>query len=232
MNLISIKHEGVEIYVDNATGETYTTIAGYSRMSGLTRQAVQKRLQGCNSEQLKTAEVYTEGGLQGCNLITEDLMSEWLPLDNPELTTKLIKLGVRKFLQTLAGFMFQPVNESTQPKLTPEEEAAKAIKNIDELLMTRQPRIAQVLMDSLINRTIALPPAEGGKRLRGVVEVAEEMGYVVNMSQRGTLGKFVKRSLGVEPVREERLVNGTMRPCNLYEDSDELRSIIVRFFES
>lgn len=53
---------------------------------------------------LKQAQIQTEGGLQGVYLIPEDLICKWLPKDNPELASQVLKLGVRLFLHTLAGF--------------------------------------------------------------------------------------------------------------------------------
>lgn len=65
-------------------------------------------LQGGNTKGglglLKQAQIQTEGGLQGVYLIPEDLICKWLPKDNPELASQVLKLGVRLFLHTLAGF--------------------------------------------------------------------------------------------------------------------------------
>jgi len=45
----------------------------------------------------------TISGLQAVRLITEDQIVEWLPQDNPAAATKLLKLGVRIALHTMAG---------------------------------------------------------------------------------------------------------------------------------
>ncbi len=41
----------------------------YSKASGLTRQAIDKRIKVCNSKQIKTVEALTTGGLKVCNFI-------------------------------------------------------------------------------------------------------------------------------------------------------------------
>jgi len=96
-----------------------------------------------------------------------------------------------------------------------------------------QPRLAQVLSDHLLNRVIEsnrLPEAKE-PQLRGVVEIAEDMGYSASdQGVRSRLGKFVKANSGLVPVQEKRLVNGTSRPVNCYPDTPEIRDCIRKFF--
>jgi hypothetical protein len=73
-------------------------------MANKDRSVIQKRCSGCAKNEIKQAEIQTEGGLQGCALITEDLICEWLPKDNPFVATQLLKLGIRMFLYNLAGY--------------------------------------------------------------------------------------------------------------------------------
>jgi hypothetical protein len=66
----------------------------------------------------------------------------------------------------------------------------------------------------------------------GVAERAEQLGYAPNIvaQYRSSLGKFVKAN-GLIPLTEEkRLCNGTERPINLYEVSDELDNAIECYF--
>jgi phage antirepressor YoqD-like protein len=92
---------GIELIIDTQTGESFATAKGYSRMSGKDYDTVKKR---CQRGGLLTAEVPTEQGFRWGTLITEDLISEWLPKDNPTMATQLMKLGVRVFMHKLAGF--------------------------------------------------------------------------------------------------------------------------------
>lgn len=95
---------GVELLIDTVTGEAFSSISAYARMSGLSKQAISQRLKGVNQTELKMTEIETPGGLQGVKLLTEDLISEWLPKDNPVLTKQLLKFGTRGFLHEMAGF--------------------------------------------------------------------------------------------------------------------------------
>lgn len=95
---------GIELIVDCNSGETFATVNGYGRMSGKDKSTISRRLKGVAPEDVKTAEILTPGGLQGVTLISEDLIVEWLPKDNPKMATQLMKLGVRVFLHKLAGY--------------------------------------------------------------------------------------------------------------------------------
>ena len=126
--------DGIELIIDTQTGESFATVRGYARMSGKSHNAIIMRLnrlskedskvvtsespnhlqiqtgsglQGGNTKGLgllKQAQIQTEGGLQSVRLISEDLICQWLPKDNPELASQVLKLGVRLFLHTIAGF--------------------------------------------------------------------------------------------------------------------------------
>lgn len=118
-NLAFFNNDGIEVYVDTATGESFCSVSGYARMSGKDRSVIQKRLKACAVGQVKTTEILTKGGLQGCALITEDLVTEWLPKDKPEAATKLLKLGVRHFMHELAGYKVksEAIKPATQAEL-------------------------------------------------------------------------------------------------------------------
>ena len=103
-NLQRYDNNGLELIIDTTTGESFASISGYARMSNLDKSAISRRLQGRELSESKTAKIYTNGGLQTVSLISENLIAEWLPRDNPKLATQMIKLGVRMFLHNLAGY--------------------------------------------------------------------------------------------------------------------------------
>lgn len=96
--------DGIELIIDTQTGESFASISGYARMSGKAQSTISGRLATHRNEALKTAEILTTTGLKTVRLISEDLICQWLPKDNPELASQVLKLGVRLFLHTLAGF--------------------------------------------------------------------------------------------------------------------------------
>ncbi|MGL4568477.1 MAG: BRO-N domain-containing protein [Fusobacteriaceae bacterium] len=82
--------------------------------------------------------------------------------------------------------------------------------------------------DELATAKALLSPAKEVS-LIGVAQKAEQMGYTLTHSNRGILGKFVK-GRGLNPISEDRLVNGQLRKCLVYEDNLALESAITDFF--
>ncbi|WP_107670356.1 hypothetical protein [Cyanothece sp. BG0011] len=140
MNLTRFDGEnGIELVIDVNTGESFATVSGYARMSGINRTTVQMRVKDVNSDLAKTAEIQTQGGLQGVRLLSEDLICEWLPKDNPKMATQLMKLGVRMCLHQLVGFNMPVQQEKPLAFLgEPVERSPKEIKEdcetIDQIL--------------------------------------------------------------------------------------------------
>ena len=66
--------DGLEVIINTKTGESFTSIQGYSRISNIGASGIRKRLNKAVSQNLiKKAEILTAGGIQGVSLITEDL---------------------------------------------------------------------------------------------------------------------------------------------------------------
>ena len=118
-------------------------------------------------------------------------------------------------------------------------EKAKAIESAFDT-MTRieqkcvgQPRRAQLIADLMMNLIVEIggqpqiAPSE--PQLRGVVDIASEMGYQTDMSSRVKLGNYIA-SAGHQKVKEKRFCNGEMRDINCYPDTPELRESIAQFF--
>ena len=103
--------DGIEILINQITGESFCSVKGYARMSGRSASTIRERLcnvtetfQGGREQPVKSAEIPTSGGLQGVRLITEDQIVEWLPNDNPAMASKLLRMGVRIALHGMAGY--------------------------------------------------------------------------------------------------------------------------------
>jgi prophage antirepressor-like protein len=152
--------------------------------------------------------------------------------------------GAVKFTQWVTSEVLPSIRKTGKyevPIAQPVEllNAEMTLKYVDKIehLTTRfaqvQPRLAQVLSDHLLNRVIEsnrLPSKKS--QLRGVVEIAEDMGdKATDQGTRSQLGKFVKANSGIEAVQEKRLVNGTNRSVNCYPDTPEIRECIRKFFE-
>lgn len=100
--------DGIELIINTKTGESFASVSGYARMSGKPQSTINSRVNGTSKpndkERSLVAEVQTPQGLRSVRLLTEDIIVEWLPKDNPGMATQLMKLGVRVFLHKLAGY--------------------------------------------------------------------------------------------------------------------------------
>ncbi|MGL5059042.1 MAG: hypothetical protein ACRC62_03585 [Microcoleus sp.] len=114
--------------------------------------------------------------------------------------------------------------------LPPSDLALKVAQNIRGItdLLEDNPRLAQVLIDCAMNEVVA--KALPASQLRGVAEIANEMGFRADASNRVKLGNFIK-ARGFEPQKETRLCNGVMTAINCYHDTPTLRDAIADFFE-
>lgn len=238
-NLTRYDSNGIELVINQETGAAYATQSGYASMSGKTRQAINKRLQGCNQDVILYAEIPTASGLQGCNLIPADLVFEWLMKDNPELAKAMGSAGATVYMHQLAGYRVSSEVITQQPKppeLPPGDVRVANLKDALQFFGIDQdnPRYKQALQDITLDilgvSQPTLPPSQGA--WVGVVERAEQLGYSVALvaSQRSKLGKYVKSS-GLEPTQELRLCNGTQRMINVYPVCPQLDSVIREFFE-
>lgn len=120
-----------------------------------------------------------------------------------------------------------------QPKLPANKVALEISRDIREITdnLTDNPRLAQFLIDHAISEIMPSGNTLTGAKLKGVAEIAEEMGFSVNLNNRSQLGKFVKARCGNLAQQEERLVNGQIRAVACYpENSDEVRQAITDFF--
>ena len=100
-NLQRFDRDGIELIINTTTGVSFASVSGYARLSGKARTTIQSRINKIKGDDIDgqyTIEIPTNGGFQQVTVISEDLISEWLPKDNPEMATKLLKLGVRMFM--------------------------------------------------------------------------------------------------------------------------------------
>lgn len=144
------------------------------------------------------------------------------------------KIWMLQQIKTLVTTGTVSLPQVEQPKLTSRQvavETAKAVAEIEGLISRNNPRLAQFLIDHAISDIIPNQNLLASESLQGVVEIAEEMGLKVSMSNRSQLGKFVKARCGELSQQEKRLVNGTMREVACYPVNNlEVRQAIQDFF--
>ncbi|NJM22660.1 MAG: KilA-N domain-containing protein [Richelia sp. SM1_7_0] len=130
------------------------------------------------------------------------------------------------------------VEPAPQPQLPPDERLSKLVDCLQFLdIQVQNPRYKQALQDIAldvlgVNSAPQLPQTI--EVWRGVVEIAELMGYqqAKDLSTRSKLGKYVSRFADeLERRQEKRLCNGTQRLCWIYLDGDRIREVIGSFFQ-
>ena len=111
------------------------------------------------------------------------------------------------------------------------EEIAESIFQIQNKISDNNPRLAQFLIDLAISDVMPASNSLSGSKLKGVAEIAESLGLPVNLKNRSSLGKFVKKTCEHLAQQEERLVNGQQRNVACYpEDDPEVIDAIKAFF--
>lgn len=98
---------GIEIIIDEQTGESFCSVNGYARMSGKDKSTISRRLQGVWRLEVKWAEIHTEGGIQSTVLIPIQVAVNSLAKDKPSLVKVIIDTveaisGVRVSLPSFA----------------------------------------------------------------------------------------------------------------------------------
>jgi hypothetical protein len=225
---------GVELIIDTVTGESFATVSGYARMSGKAKSTISERLKGVALDNVKQTEIQTQGGLQAVRLISEDLITEWLPKDNPIMASQLMKIGVRVFLHKLAGFEVKSEAIAPQPieRILPTHTAVEYANAAHQVNSLPNGILKQLIQDALVDEiSLAqnlkyLPVAEKPKQYTIVKVRAKQLGYTDSQIGDGKqLGKFVKSQ--INPSFQE--IVGRY-PVFHYEINDQLDSAINRFF--
>jgi hypothetical protein len=117
MNLTRFEQDGLELFIAN-DGSVFANIKALARMCNVSRQAISK-WQGGNQIPAFSAEVQTEGGLQGGNLLNEKAIGMALIRYNPELAQKCFDAGLRVLLYGISGYQATAATENPKPRLKP-----------------------------------------------------------------------------------------------------------------
>jgi hypothetical protein len=172
----------------------------------------------------------TPGGVQSVTVLEEGGIYQLILGSHLPIAEEFQDWVFEEVLPSIRKTGKYSVNDNSH-SLPPHEVAvqkARAIAEIEELLI-HQPKLAQFLIDHTISDLMEQKRLTGDE-LRGVVEVAKEMGFTVGMSNRSGLGKFVRSQLSEEGKQEKRLVNGEMRSVWCYPDNEQLRIVIAEYF--
>jgi len=183
--------DGIELIIDTTTGESFASISGYARMADKDKSTISRRLETVAAEELKTAEILTTTGAKTVALITESLICEWLPKDNPKMASALLRVGVRVFLHKMAGYEVKSTaiaEEVTQFKLPQTYlEALQELVEKEKVLIEKNKDLelaARLLGESKLAEVKAVESADvlaaKIKATAHFVEFAEDVSSAIN----------------------------------------------------
>jgi hypothetical protein len=235
-NLSVFDFNSNNIRFENREGRVWVSLTDMAKASGK-RIDNWKRLQATTEfltelENSLTSEVVLS--IEGNTAFTGTWAIEEVALEFAGWCSVKFKIWMLQQIKTLVTTGTVSLPQVEQPKLTSRQvavETAKAVAEIEGLISRNNPRLAQFLIDHAISDINPNQNLLASESLQGVVEIAEEMGLKVNMSNRSQLGKFVKARCGELSQQEKRLVNGTMREVACYPVNNlEVRQAIQDFF--
>ena len=193
-------------------------------------QNIRQLLAKFDEDEKGVCTIYTPGGQQEMLTVTEPGLYRLIFKSRKAVAKRFQRWLFHDILPSIRRTGSYTINQSQKPPKA--LIAARAIHEIAQLVAEISPRLAQYLIDCTISEVLeqaALP--ERTETLRGVVEIAEEMGFSVNLHNRCQLGRFVKASeVGHLAICEKRLVNGTLREVYCYPDNEKVRRVIRGFF--
>jgi hypothetical protein len=222
---------------DQAMPNGNLSIRGVARCCGVEDTSL-IRGAAFNSEKLGTT--LSTYGFEPAALVEDGFPAQavWLCIEYYAFESRAKAPMAKQLARTFGSIgVLSALKDLTQPKELPaiangpskELIAAREIRELTDLL-DDNPRLAQCLTDSIVNRVLELTlPGSVAPQFRGVVEIAHEMGFKTDESSRIKLGKFIKAQ-GFNAQKESRICNGVMTPINCYPDTPELRNEIARFF--
>lgn len=129
--LTNYQKDGLELVIDNETGECFASISAVARMCNCETVQIRRHtatiLNG-DTKALKTLTVKTSKGDRQAKLLDEKLILKCIVKFNPELAASCMEAGLRIFLYGLAGYEVKPVAKTPQTYL----EALKALVAVEE----------------------------------------------------------------------------------------------------
>lgn len=200
--------------------------------STTTTQAQSLLLEGLGEGFVIVIPLQTAGGLQETLFIQEAGLTFLLSRSRTEIGKQLNRLIHKEILPSLRKTGRFEVGQQT-PVVDRASNGLIAAREVSEIemLLANNPRLAQLCVDDAMNRVVGQKAISQTQEplLRGVNEIAIEMGYKTDSGSRVKLGKFVKAQ-GFVAAKEKRLCNGVMTDINCYPDTEKLRDAIARFF--
>lgn len=141
---------GLELVVNTNTGKAYATQSAIIRMLETPKSTVVNALKGVPNQDIKTAEIQTQGGLQGCRLYSAETVFKLALKYNIDLAEKMGAAGANVYMLNLAGYKTKIVDQAefNIPKTYSDalRLAATLSDQVDELTLKIETDKPKVLM--------------------------------------------------------------------------------------
>jgi hypothetical protein len=102
-NLARFDSEGIEIFVNELTGESFASISALARMTGKAASTIQ-RLAALRNFELQDTQIETATGKKTVALLDENQIVEVLEKYNTQQLKQFAKLGIRNALHKISGY--------------------------------------------------------------------------------------------------------------------------------
>lgn len=124
-NLTQFHQDGLEIFIDTQSGESFASQRGLARMCNKGESTVRAWRTAQNIE-TKEAQIPTSTGLKTVLLYDEETILEALAKYNPQRLKQCAQAGIRVLMHKLAGYEVQSTASTQSKKPSLEEFAADA----------------------------------------------------------------------------------------------------------
>jgi hypothetical protein len=131
LSLTKFEHDGLELYIDEATGLAYAHRAAIKRMFGIESddRTLRRRLEGVAKDKVKMAEIQTVTGLKTVALYPSEAVFKMAIEFAPDIAEKMGACGANVYLCGLAGYQ---ITIAAKPK-TALELAKEQVKLLEQI---------------------------------------------------------------------------------------------------
>jgi hypothetical protein len=242
ISFVNFNSNPIMTVTDSHTGIIYIPCKPICEAIGVAWDAQRVKIQEdevLNSVAIQITVTASDGKGYKTTCIPLDYLNGWLFKLNPSKVAPEARDRVITYQRECYRVLAKHFQGQSQPQLTKEEIALRK----DEL-QVRKLEVAQqlpanpflshsqiqIITDNIAD-SFAVGKAENNlDKWIGCAQLAEEMGYKLNFSNRVKLGKALM-NYELDRKRENRFCNGQYREINVYRECDELREAISDFFE-
>jgi hypothetical protein len=163
--------DGIEVIIDTETHLSYMSLRGYSRVSGVAESTVRYRFGIAQISTPENAEIQTQQGLRIAQLLSEEIIADWIVKDNPKVATKMLKAGIRVYLHHLAGYELHATVKPDTTELDKQIELAR-----EQAAMVREQAAMLDKQAAMLDKQAAIARLDYAKHLESIERECRQRG--------------------------------------------------------